>query len=116
VVDYRFHRAAIALSPKSKVICYCELAREETYDSAVFFITNNFQEIANEILIFKRLTQPVLPISKLFFCSSSPEFQRFAPVFEDFGLKVRCYDSISELIRTTRLYFSVMVVCPEEEL
>jgi hypothetical protein len=115
VVDYRFHRAAIALSPKSKVICYCDLSPEENYDPQVFFITSNFQEIVNEILIFKRLSHPVLPISKTFFCSTSPAFLRYAPVFEAFSLKVRAYGTIAELIKTTRLYFSVMVVCPEEE-
>lgn len=79
----------------------------------MFFITNNFQEIVNEIMIFKKLTQPILPISKIYFYSNTQGLQKHIPVFEHFGLHVKMYSNLGDLIKTTRLYFSVMIICRE---
>jgi hypothetical protein len=69
VAEYRFHRAVIGLGLKAKVICLCRLGKEESYHPSIFFATDNFQEVVNEVTLFKRLAHGVLPISKLFFVS-----------------------------------------------
>lgn len=83
----------IGLGLKSKVICLCRLGKEESYHSSIFFATDNFQEVVNEVTLFKKLAHGVLPISKLFFVSH-PSLDPHAEVLEGFGLQVRKFKGI----------------------
>lgn len=68
----------------------------------------------NEVTLFKRLAHGVLPISKLFLVSH-PGLEAHAEVLEGFGLQVRKFKGIDEVIKVARLYFAVLVVCAESQ-
>lgn len=116
VTDYVFQNEVVNIVSKKKVkvIVFCDLSKDETYNPSVSFFTNNFQEIVNEIILLKSYQMPPLPTSKVFMCSRNKKFFRYGSVLEDFDLKIRCFQSPRDILKVTKYYFSLLIVCPEE--
>lgn len=51
VTDYVFHKEVINLvsATPTRVICFCDFEKTESYDPRTYFITNNFLEIVSEV-------------------------------------------------------------------
>lgn len=39
---------------------------------------------------------------------------KYKSTFEEFNLKVRVYKHVKEILKVTKYYFSLVIVCPEE--
>lgn len=55
-----------------------------------------------------------LPITKVFLYSKNEQFYRFRSTFEDFDLLCREYSDLYEILKITKYYFSLMIICPED--
>ena len=87
----------------------------EEYHPGIYTFTSNLQEIIVEVQFLKSQKMTPLGVKKIFFCSKEREFLRYASVLSKLNFEIRYFEHIEDILRTSRLYFSVMVICPEDE-
>lgn len=56
-----------------------------------------------------------LSTTKIFLCATNKHFFRYKSTFEEFNLQVRLFNDVKDIFKITKFYFSLVIVCPEEE-